>query len=113
MSKKIILKGDIELANESGAADFNTDWLQVTENIAGVKLTLTAHFPNDLSAAGNIILEVSNTGVDAAAGQEVDKITVTTVDGIEEEMNWRFFRFRYEKTGTPTGDIISINAEIK
>jgi len=113
MSKKIILKGGTEIANESGAADFNTDWHEITEVISGVKLTLTAHFPNDLSEAGNIILEVSNTGVDAAAGQEIDKITVTTVDGIEEEMNWKYFKFRYEKSGSPTGDIISINAEIK
>jgi len=113
MSKKIIKKGGVEITNESGAADFNTDWQEITEFISGVKITLTAHFPNDLSVVGNIILEVSNTGVDAAAGQEVDKITVTTVDGIEEEMNWRFFRFRYKKSGSPTGDIISINAEIK
>lgn len=112
MVKKIILIGDSELANESGAADFSTDWQEITERISGRKLTLTAHFPNDLSVVGNIILEVSNTGEDATAGQEVDKITVSTVDGIEEEMNWRYFRFRYKKSGSPTGDIISINAEL-
>ena len=112
MVKKTILKGDSELANESGAADFNTDWHEITERISGRKLTLTAHFPNDLSEAGNIILEVSNTGEDAASGQEIDKITVTTDDGIEEEMNWKYFKFRYEKSGSPTGDIISIKAEL-
>ncbi len=112
MIKKEILKDAVELANESGAADFNTDWQEITERLGSRKLTLTAHFPNDLSVIGNIILEVSNTGQDATAGQEVDKITVTTVDGIEEEMNWRYFRFRYEKSGSPTGDIISINAEL-
>lgn len=113
MSKKIILKGGNEIANESGAVDFNTDWQEITEKISGTKLTLTAHFPNDLSADGNMILEVSNTGIDAASGQELDKVTVSTADCIEEEMNWRFFRFRYVKSGTPTGDIISINAGLK
>lgn len=112
MVKKIILKGGNEIADESGAADFNTDWHEITERISGRKLTLTAHFPNDLTEDGNITLEVSNTGQDAAAGQEIDKITVTTVDGIEEEMNWKFFRFRYKKSGSATGDIISINAEL-
>lgn len=110
MVKKIILKGGNEIADESGAADFNTDWHEITERISGRKLTLTAHFPNDLSVVGNIILEVSNTGEDAADGQEIDKVTVTTEEGIEEEMNWKFFRFRYKKSGTPTGGIISINA---
>lgn len=112
MITKTIEKGGAELANESGAADFNTDWQEITERMGNRKLTLTAHFPNDLSVVGNITLEVSNTGEDATAGQEVDKITVTTVDGIEEEMNWRYFRFRYKKSGSPTGDIISINAEL-
>jgi len=112
MVTKKIFKDEVELANESGAADFNTDWHEITERMGNRKLTLTAHFPNDLSVIGNIILEVSNTGQDAAPGQEIDKITVTTVDGIEEEMNWKYFKFRYEKSGSPTGDIISINAEL-
>ena len=112
MIKKTIFKDAVELANESGAADFNTDWQEIKERIGSRKLTLTAHFPNDLSVVGNVILEVSNTGEDATAGQEVDKITVTTVDGIEEEMNWRYSRFRYKKSGSPTGNITSINADI-
>ena len=96
MSKLAILKGGVELANESGASEFNTDWQKTPEIGAGKRpLILTANFPNTLSLQKDMILEVSNSGVDATAGQELDKITAGTEDGIEEEMTWKFFRVRY------------------
>ena len=115
MSKLKILKGGVELANESGANEFNTDW-QLFPNVESGKrpLTLTANFPNTLSAQKDMTLEVSNSGLDAEAGQEIDKITAGTEDGIEEVMAWKYFRFRYTiQGGAPTGNITSINAEIK
>lgn len=115
MSKLKILKGGVELANESGAVAFNTDW-QLFPNVTSGKrpLVLTANFPNTLNSQKDMTLEVSNSGVDAAAGQEIDKITSGTEDGIEEEMSWKYFRFRYTILGgAPTGNITSINAEIK
>lgn len=112
MSKITIFKGGVELANVSGGVNFVTDWHEIpVPSGLGKKLTLSIHFPNTLNQVENMVMQVSNqpgTPTDFA-----ELISVATDGGIAEVVEWKQFRLSYEIFGSvPTGDIISINAEL-
>lgn len=113
MSVVKVFKGGVELSNESGGANFVTDWHKSLDPTArGKKLTLTAQFLNDLNQVETMVLEVSNDPDTVKV--PLEKISVGTDEGVEEEINWRFWRFSYEIQGaTPTGVIEKIEVEVR
>jgi len=112
MSKLTILKGGVELANESGGVNFVTDWHKIDiPSGLGKNLTLSIHFPNTLNQVENMVMQVSNQ--DGTPTSFVELLTVGTDEGIAEEVEWKQFRMSYEIFGAvPTGNITSINAEL-
>ena len=111
MSLVRILKGGVELSNESGVVPFSTDWQEIRQPAGlGKALTLSAQFPNTLTGGGiqNMALEVSNDGVNPQ-----DKKVVEINDSISEDVTFKFFRFDFRHVGgAPTGVVSSILTEL-
>lgn len=111
MSLVRILKGGVELSDESGVVPFSTDWQEIRQPAGlGKGLTLSAQFPNTLTGGGmqQMALEVSNDGVNSQ-----EKIEVDIDDSISENVTFKFFRFDFRHTGgAPTGVVSSILTEV-